>query len=363
MKSFITVHKNSPDFLKYLEGTFSDTQVAIPMESVNVNSQSESITFELLDKKEIQFPDLKEFLSSLLKFYKFLYVLFPVFYISLYYYVNSWNFDVTTMILSAIASLLLFMGVNLRSDYWDHIRGLDRVIKSNQSKPIVKGWIKAGTVRKLSLALMIASLVLSIPVMIAFPKVLVVIVLSVGLIYLGMLQGKTIYRDYYLGDLFWALLVGPMLAVGFEIAISGQWHLQFLIFGLVWATLIFFKLQLNNFEFLLAGSLAGIKNLVNQFGFENGKKFILGNWLLFIIVFALFQGAYFHWMVWLATVVALLIMTIRNYKTLWHLPSPSGSDVSKAVLEFHQLYALAVTLWMVQTLFLFVMKSMEVIFK
>lgn len=363
MKSYVTVHKNSPDFLKYLEGTFSDTQVAIPMESVNVNSQSESITFELLDKKEIQRPSWKEFLSSLLKIYKFLYVLFPIFYISLYYYVNAWGFDVSTMILAAISSLLLFMGVNLRSDYWDHIRGLDRVIKSNQSKPIVKGWIKAGVVKKLSLAFMLTALILSIPIIIAFPKVLVVILLSVALIYLGMLQGKTIYRDYYLGDLFWALLVGPILAVGFELAISGQWHLQFLIFGFVWAILIFFKLQLNNFEFLLAGSLAGIKNLVNQFGFENGKKFILANWLFFIIVFTLFQGAYFHWMVWLASVVALVIMTIRNYKTLWYLPSPSGSDVSKAVLELHQLYALAVTLWMVQTLFLFVLKSMEVIFK
>lgn len=363
MKSFVTVNKNSPDFLKYLEGTFSETQVAIPLESVNVNSQSESITFELLDKKEIQRPNLKEFLSSLLKVYKFLYVLFPVFYISLYYYVNSWSFDVSTMILSAVASILLFMGVNLRSDYWDHIRGLDRVIKSNQSKPIVKGWIKAGTVKKMSIVFMLVSLALSIPIIIAFPKVLVVIIFSIGLIYLGLLQGKSIYRDYYLGDLFWALLVGPILAVGFELSISGHWNLQFLIFGFVWAILIFFKLQLNNFEFLLAGSLAGVKNLVNQFGFENGKKFILGNWILFVLAFCLYQGAYFHWMVWLASVVALVIMTIRNYKTLWYLPSPSGSDISKAVLEFHQLYALAVTLWMVQTLFLFVMKSMEVIFK
>lgn len=363
MKSFITVHKNSPDFLKYLEGTFSEAQVAIPLESVNVNSQSESITFELLDKKEIQLPDLKEFLSSLLKIYKFLYVLFPVFYISLYYYVNAWNFDVTTMILSAIASLLLFIGVNLRSDYWDHIRGLDRVIRSNQSKPIVRGWIKAATVKKLSLILMFAALVLSIPVIIAFPKVLVVILLAGGLIYLGMLQGKTSYRDYFVGDLFWALLVGPMLAVGFELAISGQWHWQFLVFGCVWGGLIFFRLQLNNFEFLLAGSLAGVKNLINQLGFEGGKKFIIINWLFFIFLFTVFQWLYFHWMIWIATVVALLIMTIRNYKTLWHLSSPSGSDVSRAVLEFHQLYALAITLWMAQTLFLFVMKSMEVIFQ
>lgn len=363
MKSFVTVNKNSPDFFKYLEGTFSDSQVAIPIESVNLNSLSESVTFELIDKKEIPPIDYKEFFVSLFKVYKFLYVLFPIFYISLYYYINNISFDVSTMILSSIASLLLFIGVNLRSDYWDHIRGLDRVIKSNQSKPIVKGWVKAVSVKKMSWAFMLSSLLLSFPVMVAFPKVIAVIALSIAIIYFGLLKGQLTYRDYYLGDLFWALLVGPILSIGFELAISGSFHSQFVLFGVVWGILIFLKIQLSNFEFILAGSLASVKNLINQVGFEKGKKFILGNWLLFIFSFMVFHWIYFHWLVWCATVMILLVMTVRNYKSLWHLSSPSGSDMGKAVLEFHQLYALAVTLWMVQALFLFVAKSMEVIFK
>lgn len=363
MKSFVTVNKNSPDFFKYLEGTFSDSQVAIPIESVNLNSHSESVTFELIDKKDVTKLDYKEFFISLFKVYKFLYVLFPIFYISLYYYINNINFDVITMILSSFASLLLFVGVNLRSDYWDHIRGLDRVIKSNQSKPIVKGWIKAITVKRMSWVFMLTSLLFSFPVMLAFPKVIIIIALSIAIIYFGLLKGQLTYRDYYLGDLFWALLVGPILSIGFELAISGNFHTQFIFFGVVWGILIFLKIQLSNFEFILAGSLAGVKNLINQVGFEKGKKFILINWIFFVFSFIFFHWVYFHWLVWCATVVVLLVMTVRNYKALWNLSSPSGSDMGKAVLDFHQLYGLAVALWMVQALFLFVAKSMEVIFK
>lgn len=363
MKSFITVSKKAPDFFKYLDGTFSHTQVAIPIESLNLNSNNESVTFEIRDRTQVIKPSLKELLVALFKVHKFLYVLFPIFYISMYYFVHEWSFDVVTLLFAGVASLFLFIGVNLRSDYWDHIKGLDRVIKSNQSKPIAQGWIKAITVKRISLLFMVVALVLSFPVIIAFPLVLSVIALSIAIIYLGLLQKKGFYRDYFLGDLFWVLLVGPILSLGFEISLSGNYHGHFILFGLVWGALLFFRIQLSNFEFILAGSLAGVKNPINYFGFENSKKFILGSWMFFIFSFSLFHLLEFHWMAWISTVIILLIMTVRNYKTLMYLSSPSSSDMARAVLEFHQLYTLAVTLWMLQVVFQMVLKSMSVFFR
>lgn len=363
MKSFITVDRKSPDFIKYLDGTFSTSQRAVAIESLNLNSSSESVTFEIINANEISKPTAKEFILSLLKVYKFIYFMFPIFYISLIYYLNSSSFDAVTMLLATIATAFLFVGVNLRSDYWDHIKGIDRIIKTHQSKPIVQGWIRAATVKNLSLYCMFMSLALSIPIIIAFPKVLGIILFSIGIIYFGLLRSKLTYRDFPLGDFFWGILVGPVLSTGFELAISGQVSFSVFCFGLVWGTLIFFKIQISNFEYILAGSLAGVKNMVNHFGFENGKKFILASWVLFIFSFVAYQMSLSHWLIWISTLGILIYMTLKNYKSLMSLKSPSGSDLPIVVSNFQQLYALAVTLWMVQTLFMFFVKAMEILFK
>lgn len=359
MKSFITVEKTSPDFKKYLDGSFSKTQRAVVVESLNLSSNAEAITFEILEGETNQKPVLSEFFSSFLKVYKFIFFLFPIFYICLTYFINDLSFDLTTTFLAILATIFLFIAVNLMSDYWDYMKGLDKIIKCHQSKPLVKGWIQAVRVKQISVTLMIASLILGVPIVIAFPKVLGIIILAMVMIYFGLLRNNISYQEYSLGDLFWGILVGPVLSIGFEMAISGQAHGHYLFFGTVWGILIFFKIQLSHFEYILAGSLAGVKNLINYFGFENGKKFILFSWFLFLASFLIFQLSFLHWLICLPTVGVLVYMTLKSYKGLMDLKSPLGSDLSRVMLSFNQLYILAVSLWVTQTMFLFLIKAVQ----
>ena len=72
MDKFITVKKDSPDFQKYIENRVSNFR-AVPVESQNINTELEMVTFELKEMSEFASITLKQKIVPLLKLNKFLY--------------------------------------------------------------------------------------------------------------------------------------------------------------------------------------------------------------------------------------------------------------------------------------------------
>lgn len=345
LDKFITVRKDSPDFQKYLENRFSDDYRAIAVDSQNINTELEIVTFELRNSSEFSsIPFIKKLLP-LLKLGKFLYFFFPLFYVVLVSWLHGFPMDPITLLLSWFGITFLFLAVNLRADYIDHMIGLDRILKVTSTKPVSLGWVRAYKVKQLSNIFLMASVVVGIPVIVAFPITLAAVACSTIIIYLAVLRPRHSYRSHLLGDVGWAMLLGPVLSVGFELAISGTSRTQTVLFGLVWAVVIFYRLQLQNFEVIMEASIAKIKNGITGLGFDKGKNLILGLWIASLFLFAVFHTIYAHWLYWSSTVLICLYFTYKTRPTFQNLKSPVGSEMASFVKDYHQLYVLLTLLW------------------
>ncbi len=355
MDKFITVKKDSPDFQRYIENRVSNFR-AVPVESQNINTELEMVTFELKEMSEFASISLKQKIVPLLKLNKFLYFFFPIFYVVATSWLNSYVVDEVTLLLSWFSVTCLFLAVNLRADYIDHMIGLDRILKKTATKPVSLGWVSAYRVKQMSYVFLGASVAMGVPIVIAFPIVLSAMACATVIIFWAVLRQRHSFRSHLLGDFGWSLLLGPILSVGFELSIRGDSSTQTFLFGLVWGVVVFYRIQLQNFEVIMEASVAKIKNGITWLGFDKGKDLILGLWVACILLFAAFHMIYSHWLYWISTVILCAIFTYRSRSTFQNLKSPVGSEMGLFIKDFHQLYVLLTVLWAVSIGFLFLVQ-------
>lgn len=351
MDKFVTVKKDSPDFQIYLENRLDNGYRAIPVESQNINTESEIVTFQLKHSQDFSSLSFKQRFLPLLKLNKFLYFFFPIFYVVTTSWINGVAIDAMTLGLSWISITALFLAVSLRADYIDHMIGLDRVLKKTAARPVSMGWISAYRVKQLSFIFFGISMILSLPVIVAFPITLVAIAISTVIIFWAVLRQKHSFREHMLGDLGWSILLGPVLSVGFELSIRGTSVHETFAFGCVWAVIVFYRIQLQNFEVILEASAAKIRNGITWLGFDKGKDLILILWGASLILFSIFQLVYSHWLYWVSIIIICSFFTFKSRHTFKNLTSPVGSEMNLFIKEFHQLYVLITALWCVSLSF------------
>lgn len=352
---FVTIKKDSPEFQKYLENRATNFR-GVPVESQNINTELEIVTFELKEMSEFAAITWKQKIVPLLKLNKFLYFFFPVFYVVTTSWLHAYEVDALTLLLSWLSVTFLFLAVNLRADYIDHMIGLDRILKKTATKPVSLGWVSAYKVKQFSYVFFVASVALGIPIVIAFPITLLAMACATVIIFWAVLRQRQSFRSHLFGDLGWSLLLGPILSVGFELSIRGASTLQTLMFGFVWGVVVFYRIQLQNFEVIMEASVAKIKNGITWLGFDKGKELIIGLWGASVALFAVFHLIYSHWLYWISTVVLCAIFTYRSRTTYQNLKSPLGSEMGLFIKDFHQLYVLLTVLWAVSLSFLFVVQ-------
>lgn len=345
MDKFVTVKKDSLEFKKFIENQYDDQFRAVPVESQNINTAQETVTFEMKPRSDFSSLTAKQIVMPLLKLNKFLYFFFPIFFVI----ATSWNQDLPmdslTLVLSWLSITALFLAVNLRSDYIDHTIGLDRILKKTATKPVSLGWISAYKIKRYSNLFFGLSILLGLPVIVAFPITLVTVTASSVIIFWSVLRQKESFRDHLLGDLGWSVLLGPVLSVGFELSIRGESRVETLLFGFVWASIVFYRIQLQNFEVIVEASMAKIRNSITWMGFDKGKNGILILWAVCLILFTLFQFLYSHWLNWISILVICCFFTFKARTVFQNLTSPIGSEMALFVKEFHQLYVLLTSLW------------------
>ncbi len=331
----------------------------MPVESQNINTDKEIVTFEMRPIQEFDSLTFSQKFMPLLKLNKFMYFFFPIFYVVADVWAKDFSIDSTTMLLSWLSITALYLAVSLRSDYIDHMIGLDRILNRTATKPVSLGWITAYRVKRLAFAFFGFSVLLGIPVVVAFPVTLVAVLISTIVIVWAVLRPKQSFRDHLLGDLGWSLLVGPVLSLGFELSIRGEVQLQTLAFGSVWAAVIFYRLQLQNFEVIVEASAAKIKNGITWVGFDNGKKLVLGLWILSFILFSLFQLTYSHWLYWVSILIICGYFTFKARPIFKNLTTPVGSEMNSFIREYHQLYILLTSLWCVNLGFSILVQTLK----
>lgn len=340
MSQFITLKKSDTNFKKYLYGTFSQDQIAVPVSTLNLGSIEETITFEIKKKSDIQKPMFIILILNIIKIKKYLLILIPLFYVLAKNYVDGRMFDVWSLFLATLGTLFLFAGVNIRNDVIDHITGYDRVNTSEELKPIQEGWVTAADALFISRVFILIAALFSIPVMIYQPEAAHVIVALIGLILAGKLFVRNSYKNQHFGELLLFIISGAGLVSGYQVALGAGIDTEVLVFGVLWGWSVLFLMHLNNFRNLLSSSQAGIKNTITRLGFDRAKKLLNYWWIVFLILW--FTYHHFYGSVFWSTLSNLILVfwSIPTLIKISQIQSPLGSDLIEAKLAGYKNFLL-----------------------
>jgi 1,4-dihydroxy-2-naphthoate octaprenyltransferase len=353
MSRFVTLKKTDADFAQYIWGTFSNTETALPIESLNTGTTQESITFEIKLVNEIMKPVDLVLLSRLIKWNYFFLLLIPLFFVGIKNFLSQNISDPLSFSLAAVSSLFLFAGLNIRNDVLDHVSGFDRIIKSSGKKPLLLGWITADSANRIGWSLCFIALALAVPVCIHQHESLSVVGITIGLFLAGNFLDKNNYKFSLFSEFILFLILGPALCSGYQVAMGSGVDTEILIFGTVWGVAVLFLLYIVQFANLFETSQAGIKNTLTKMGFDKSKTFLISWWAFFIGLWTMYHYFYAS-RFWLGLGTAILICgSLPTFIQITKTHSPIGSDLIKVRKAGSRAFGLMVTLLVVELIWNF----------
>jgi 1,4-dihydroxy-2-naphthoate octaprenyltransferase len=292
-----TVSRKDPEFFSYLEGSFSTTYRALPVRSLNVDSMSEQVTFEIKPISEIRWPGLFRAVWQLMRPYSVILSAAPM--LAIYFFclvrdIGLKHFQ-NLIALSSFAGVIFFhIALNLFNDYGDHIRGRDRLRPRGGSRVIQKGWLTAKDVRIWAWVWACAALLCGLPAIFFaggnfnFDLIVVSICALVGFEFAFQKLGLK-YRGW--AEITGFALTGPLLAAAFAWAISGRLYWGELLLGSFFGSIALMYFHSANLENIMADSQAGVRTWATRAGFDASKRFFVFTAMLSmscLIVYAIF---------------------------------------------------------------------------
>lgn len=344
-----TLSKNDPQFFEYLMGTFSKEKRALPIQSLNVLSESEAITFQILPIQEIQTPSFLLKWAQILKAYNLIYVLFPLFILIANNVLNDRRMDLDLVVLSLLGTLFLALSFNLRNDVKDHVSGLDRVHQESGSQAIQKGWTTAAQANQLSNIFILLGVVFGSVAVLVYPQLLIIVGVLALLGVVGTHHYKSGLKYRIWTELSVFLLLGPLLAVGFQTATTSTFQLETVLIGSIFGLFSVFQVHIKNFSALMLNDKAGFVNTIHLLGFEKAKKFLFYWWLVLIsmlnFVHILDSSSLWSWIFMMIS----FIFSILFLQDLKKLQSPVSSFQKSFLKKIKVMSLFLMTLWILET--------------
>ncbi|QDK36603.1 UbiA family prenyltransferase [Bdellovibrio sp. NC01] len=350
MSELITLSKNSPEFQSYLLGTFATDKRALPIQSLNVNSASETVTFKIVPTKDVVHPSYSVVLAKTLKARSFLLLLVPLFLVLTKNVVDHTIRDPYTGIIATVGLFLAFWSANLRNDFMDHVKGVDRIIDNSGSRAIQNGWMTAMQVKNLSSLLLLLAILCSLPVIFAFPMVAAVIAVSVVVGMWAQFKKQNSFKYQIGGEIALFLLLGPLLTIGYQLSLGGPLDSESFWLGCLWGWGVLYVVHLKNFVNILPSSQAGFKNTVNWLGFDKARRLLAFWWFAFVAMNLAYHYIYagLYWGFYLT--VAVLLASISFVQKLKNISSSVGSELRLVHKYGLSLFLITIGLWVFECL-------------
>ncbi len=285
-----TLSPKDPDFKAYLTGSFSEKYLAIPTRSLNVNSSTEEITFEIIPQTELSRPAWWRTVLRLLRPMTLTISLSPILISFFYMRRMSLSYE-SSLVISSFWGVLWFHGaLNILNDYYDHMRGKDRINPRGGSRVIQLGWIRAYQVRQFGFLLLSIAVLLGLPALAFHPSLLILIALFSLITGLEFSSAQFGFKYRGTGGIILFLLTGPFVSMGFTWAIASSaipatYWLPILTMGSVFGLATVFLHHLANIEDILFDSQTHSRTLAVQLGFDRAKSFL---WVLSALLVAMF---------------------------------------------------------------------------
>lgn len=335
-----TISRIDPLIKAYLTGSFSKDHVALPVRPMHARDMN-LVTFKIVLSQNLQKPNM---LLILLKAFRIdlLGLTIMPFLASLLYFFGSLTPEKLPLVgLALVSMVLVHCSVFSFNDYFDHFKGGDRMNPNSGSQVIQQGWLRAQTVFRLSLGLLLFAVLSAVPIVAAFPLKLlpvaaVVMASSVGYSLLG--QGFK-YRG--IGEFFVFICFGPLIFYGTSVLLGTSLTLNALFVSIVFAWMTVFYQQVKNFENIYVDSQLRIGTFISRIGFDNAKVILQLQSIVLCALFAVF--AYKLFAVDLGVVSLLLLggmvfIFLRKLKTVDSPMSGRLLNLSRYALLLHHAF-------------------------
>ncbi len=287
---FETLAHSDPQFDSYLRGSFSSELVAIPIRTLNVGSLKEEVTFEVLEKKNIKRPSFFSILLKLLR-PQTLSLSAGTMLVSIITASKlQLKISLESALLTIFSVLFFHASLNLFNDFYDHLRGHDRINPQGGSRVIQQAWLPAHIVQKIGFVFLGLSIAFGLPVLYLHSGIVVAIAAISAFAGLEFAIHKLGFKNFGLGEYLVFFLTGPLLTSGAVWAVSGQFQMQMLYLGFVFGSATLFFYHISNIENILVDALAARKTWAVYLGIDNSKKalwFIAGIFSLSYFLFVL----------------------------------------------------------------------------
>lgn len=365
-----TLLKNDPQYKSYLLGSFSNEQVALPMESFGVGSERERTTFLILPDSKLTRPAwiqvyLKAIRPELLGLtlgHSFLAIL-SLRALMLKHNLSTAGFfpeGWLAMLLCLLGALFVHASACLFNDYQDHLNGTDRRSTTHGSRVIQKGWSRAYEVRRW--AFVNGCLAFAVGAYLLYGNWALLLALSLIsgmaiLFYSGM---TPFWNKLGAGDFWITLLFGPLIFLSVWASIMSAEHLlQFsqdllldgLLLSLCLGLLASWTLQIRQFQDIFKREKGSFRTLISRMSFDRAKTVLRFEGALFFLL----QPLVF-WLIWRESVSAVFLLSGASFSilSLWSLnriASPLSSQMltlNKKALMIHGafLFLWAGSLWL-----------------
>ena len=211
-------------------------------------------------------------------------------------------------VVSVISGIIaLHAAINLFDDYHDHMRGWDRVESHGGARVLAQGWLRAGEVRGVAWALFATACAMGLHVLSkrsAGPMTLVAVGAFLAGLEFAVSRFGLKYRGY--AEIAAWFMFGPMLTVGLNWALTGEWSLSALALGALFGSVALLAIHLKNFENILTDGQARLLTWPVRAGFDASKTFAVLCAGLLMFSFALVLVFVTPWPERLIALVALV---------------------------------------------------------
>lgn len=269
-----TVSRTESDFHLYLDGRFSTRHRARPIQSLNIGTQQEQVTFEIIPLSEIMPPGALALLWRLARPESLALSVGPM--LATFFFCLAHRLEIHRGIaLSSFVGVIFFhIALNLFNDYSDHMNGHDRLRVERGSRMIQQGWIRAVDVKRMGWAFLALAALCGLPAIILhFAPIAVVTVFALlTALEFAFQRLRLKYRGW--AELVAFALAGPCLTLGYAWAISNQtlW-LEAAVLGCIFGSITLMYFHSANFENIMVDSQAGRRTWATRSGFDASQLF------------------------------------------------------------------------------------------
>ena len=260
-------------------------------------------------------------------------------------------FSVDLAITTLLGTILFHGALNYLNDYFDHVKGEDRVSPNGGSRAIQKGWVRAVTVKRVGFVLLSVAVALGLPALILHPS-LVILIAIMALIAGVEFSSKQLglkHRGY--GEILLFLLSGPLVSVGFSWAVAPlatpvNWG-PIILIGSVFGVATVYVYHLKNIEDIFIDSQSGVRTLAVSQGFDRAKKFL---WVLgasILVAFTALGASTERPVIVFAFAVLLGLNIFRVNWQVSKIASPLSSEIQQVRLLGIRLHWLILALLLV----------------